>query len=124
MKKIFQRYILIPLLLIISSGACVVAWTGTSNLIAENGDILTTVKWNELVNYINNQNKSVINTDRDDNDINTTRYYGTEYDNGTWKIDRETGLWNAFNRDTATETTNPWQADYATAWTNRASLTY
>ena len=65
-----------------------------------------------------------VSTNRDDNDINWTRYYGTSYADNTWKIDKETwsGTWTI--RTTATNQNNPWQSNYSDAWLNRASLIY
>jgi len=111
-------------MLLFASWACIFAWTWASGLIAENWDIITVAKWNDLLNYINLQTKTAVNTDRDDNDINLTRYYGTQYSDGTWKIDRETWSTNALVRNTATNNTNPGQTNYSAAWTNRTTLTY
>jgi len=102
----------------------VYSFTWPNGLIAENGDILTIVKWNELLQYINSRTGSATSTDRDDNDISLTRYYGTEYEDGTWKIDRENGTGTGFVRDTATDVNNSGQASYTSAWSNRITLNY
>ena len=120
-------------------------------LIAEDGDYLSVIKWNELVFEVSTKltrtdlnawsnititgsgtaltinsagNLTAINTDREDSDLTLTRYYGTEYSDFSWKIDRETGTGTGIIRATATNLTNAGQANYSTAFTNRASLSY
>jgi hypothetical protein len=73
---------------------------------------------------LNTKQNTSDTTNRDDADMNATRYYGTSYTSGNWKIDRETGTGTGTLRITATDINNAGQADYATAWGNRASLTY
>lgn len=125
------------------------AWTW---LVAENGDYITVPKWNELVTYVDTKlsrsellagtgvtltssgsditistvvEKLAINTNREDSDLSLTRYYGTEYNDTTWKIDRETGSGTGTVRTTATNTNNAWFAwNYAWAWSNRVTITY
>ena len=124
------------------------AFTG---LIAEDGDYLSVIKWNELVFEVSTKlartdlnawsnititgsgtdltinsagNLTAINTDREDSDLTLTRYYGTEYSDFSWKIDRETGTGTGTIRATATNLTNAGQANYSTAFANRTSLSY
>lgn len=120
MKNII-RIFLYSFITLLATTSVIFAWNG---LVAENGDYLTTAKWNELLLLLQNKQDSSNATNRDDADINTTRYYGTSYTSGKWKVDRETGIGTGTIRVTALSANNPAQADYATAWWNRASLIY
>ena len=145
--RIAKIFLSVFVFMLISSTA-VFAW---SWLIASDGDPLTFTKWNELVAYVDtklesnniiagsnislslsgsditingNWGASAITSNRDDADIFTTRYYGTSYDDNSWKIDRETWSWTGTVRTVADAWNNASQANYWVAWTNRITLTY
>lgn len=120
MKKII-KIVWSALMTLLLTTSLVFTWNG---LVAENGDFLTTAKWNELLFLLNTKQDTTNATNRDDADMSVARYYGSSYTSGTWKIDRETGSGTGTIRTTATSAGNPAQADYATAWWNRATLTY
>lgn len=117
------KIILISILTIVLSVAIVSGFTWPNWLIAQNWDIITISKWNDLLNLINTKKPRTVSTNRDDANINTTRYYWSSYSDWSWEIDKETGSWTWTVVSTATNLTNTW-VTYSSWWVNRASLTY
>ena len=147
MKNIL--FVVLSILLVGISALHTSAWIG---LEAEDGDILSFTKWNELIVYINTKlgveniiagdNITIdvdgnnltlqwtpwpittLTTNRDDSDMTLPRYYGASYSDGTWKIDQETWSATQTQRLTATSENNPSQTNYSNAWIQKESLVY